>query len=306
MREGYDIIGNKVVRSQSNQPLIELFLRPTADEKLVLLKDFRLDETTIESFCDCDSFSWVEVDPTETHILFRMPRNHDPNDPFSLEVASVGLLIRQNKLVVVADTSHLFTGRMFMKASSPMDVALRLIYRAVNHFNDHLKGIDRITDELQEGINRSMENKVLLQMFQLQKSLVYYLNSVNSNAAVLEKLRLTASKTKMSVDEIELLDDLIIENAQCLRKSEIHSNILASLMDARASIVSNNLNILMNQLNIITIAIMVPTFVVSAFSMNVKVPLEDHPFAFVGIMGVAIFSALAFLLLWRRKTKWRL
>jgi magnesium transporter len=74
-------------------------------------------------------------------------------------------------------------------------------------------------------------------------------------------------------------------------------------MDARASIVSNNLNVLMKTLNIITIGIMVPTFVVSAFSMNVDIPLEHHPWAFAIIMGLAILSVITFLLFWRYK-KW--
>ena len=102
-------------------------------------------------------------------------------------------------------------------------------------------------------------------------------------------------------DEIELLDDIIVDNNQCAKQAEIYSNILASLMDARASIVSNNLNILIKFLNIITIGIMVPTFVVSAFSMNVGIPLSGHPFAFWIIMGLALVSVLGFMLFWRHK-----
>ena len=32
---------------------------------------------------------------------------------------------------------------------------------------------------------------------------------------------------------MELLDDILIENAQCLKLAEIYSNILTGLMDAR-------------------------------------------------------------------------
>jgi magnesium transporter len=74
-------------------------------------------------------------------------------------------------------------------------------------------------------------------------------------------------------------------------------------MDARASIVNNNLKQLIKYLNILTIAIMVPTFVVSAFSMNVKIPFEDHPLAFYIVMGLALVSVLGFLWVWQRK-KW--
>ena len=83
----------------------------------------------------------------------------------------------------------------------------------------------------------------------------------------------------------------------------MYSNILASLMDARASIVSNNLNVLMKTLNIITISIMVPTLVVSIFSMNVKIPMAHHPFAFLGIMGLSAVAMSAFLVFWKYR-KW--
>jgi magnesium transporter len=160
-----------------------------------------------------------------------------------------------------------------------------------------------ITDSLEDKISSSMENKYLLNLFTLEKSLVYYLNAINSNSMLIEKLKTNAAKIGFSPEGLEFLDDIIIENSQCYRQAEIYSNILASMMDARASIVSNNLNVLMKTLNIITIGIMVPTFVVSAFSMNVGIPLSWHPAAFWMVMGLALVSVVAFMLFWRFK-KW--
>lgn len=96
---------------------------------------------------------------------------------------------------------------------------------------------------------------------------------------------------------------MIIENGQCYEQAEIYSNILASMMDARVSIVSNNLNWLMKTLNIITIAIMLPTLVVSIFSMNVEFPGKTHPWAFWIILALASVSVVAVRLVWRWK-KW--
>ena len=105
--------------------------------------------------------------------------------------------------------------------------------------------------------------------------------------------------------ERELLDDIQIENTQCLRQAEIYSNILAGMMDARASIVSNNLNSLMKTLNVVTVGIMVPTFVVSAFSMNVPLPmgLQKTSLSFWLILGLASLSVGGFMWVWKAK-KW--
>jgi magnesium transporter len=93
-------------------------------------------------------------------------------------------------------------------------------------------------------------------MFTLGKSLVYYLNATNSNANVVGKLRNSGGKWGLTADDMELLDDLIIESQQCAKQAEIHSNVLAGLMDARASIVNNNLNIWIKQLTLISIVFM--------------------------------------------------
>jgi len=120
---------------------------------------------------------------------------------------------------------------------------------------------------------------------------------------VIEKIKHNAGKIGFGPDSIELLDDILVENTQCFKQAEIYSNILTGLMDARGTIVGNNLNVLMKTLNIITVAIMVPTFVVSAFSMNVKIPLAKLPFAFWMILGLAAVSVVAFMIFWKLK-KW--
>jgi magnesium transporter len=160
-----------------------------------------------------------------------------------------------------------------------------------------------ISDEIEQKVNESMENKYLLHMFTLEKSLVYYLNAVNSNAMVIEKLRNASSRIGFSSENLEFLEDILIENNQCMKQTEIYSNIISSMMDARASIVNNNLNALMKTLNILTISIMVPTFVVSAFSMNVGIPYKDNPFAFFIILALSGIALAGFLLFFRYK-KW--
>ena len=163
--------------------------------------------------------------------------------------------------------------------------------------------INAVSDALEEQINASMQNKYLLNLFSLEKSLVYYLNAINSNGKLIERLKNSAAKLGLTTETVEFIDDMTIENSQCYEQAEIYSNILASMMDARVSIVSNNLNWLMKTLTIITIAIMLPTLVVSIFSMNVEFPLKNHPWAFWLILLMALGSVLVVRLVWRWK-KW--
>jgi magnesium transporter len=159
-----------------------------------------------------------------------------------------------------------------------------------------------LSGSIEQLISTSMENKYLLNLFTLEKSLVYYFNAINSNGVLIERLKNNAAKIGFSQENIEFLDDLTIENNQCREQANIYSQVLSSLMDARASIIANNLNIRIKMLTILTIAIMVPTFVVSYFSMNVKMPLNaNHPTTFWIITALAALPTLTFVFLWWKK-----
>jgi magnesium transporter len=306
MMKQYTIVERKLVETPDNHCPIVAYIGPDDAEKRHLIDVLKLDEHTLASALDPDELARLEFEPEHAAIIFKRPRNYSSAEQFLFKVSSAGAFLFKDRIVLVAgDDANLFDGVQIIKPPTPGYIILRLISRSIIHFREHLKAIGMISDELQGEINRAMENKHLLNLFTLQKSLVYYVNSLNSNGAVLDRMKSSAAKIGFSTEEMELLDDIIIENGQCFKQAEISSNILAGLMDARASIVSNNLNVLMKTLNIITITIMVPTLVVSIFSMNVGLPLpqerENWPFWFV--MGLALVSSLAFLVYWWKR-KW--
>jgi len=304
MKTCYSIVLNRVVPSELEQSQILVFTNPDENEKKYLIEELKIDEHTLASALDPDELSRLEFEPDHTAIIFKRPRNYSGKDKLLFKVGSCGVFLFKNRLVLVqTEDLPLFEGKQFANVQSLTETVLKLLYRSIFHFLEHLKVITMITDELERKINKAMENKYLLNLFTLEKSLVYYLNSINSNGGLIEKLKNNSTKLGLTTGEIELLDDLIIENNQCYRQSEIHSNILASLMDARASIVGNNLNVLMKTLNLITISIMVPTLVVSIFSMNVPIPGQELRHSFWLIMALAIGSVATMMLIWKRK-KW--
>jgi magnesium transporter len=304
VHKSYRIADRKLELTDQGTGSIWVYISPDDKEKRFLIDEMKLDEHTLNSALDPDELSRLEFEPEHMATIFKRPKNYSGEDKFLFKSASSGAFLFKDKLILVlAEDIPLFEGVQFARVFSPAHLLLKLIYSSIFHFIEHLKIISAISDDLQTKINTAMENRHLYNLFALEKSLVYYLNSINSNGALIDKLRLNAAKIGFTTEEIELLDDIYIENSQCYKQAEIYSNILAGLMDARASIVSNNLNVLMKNLNLITILIMVPTFVVSAFSMNVKIPIQEHPFAFWIILGLAFLSVLGFIMIWRNR-KW--
>jgi len=304
MLRHYEIVNNKIEETADEKSPILMSVNPDEKEKRFLIDTYSLDEHTLNSALDPDEPARLECEPNHIAIVFKRPKNYSGDDQLLFKATTVGVFFFGEFLIVVTgEDTNLFEGKPFSKVSSPREVLLKLIYRSIFHFLEHLKIINLLSDEVEQKINRAMENRFLINLFTLQKSLVYYQNAINSNGVLIEKVRHNSARIGFTAEELELLEDIVIENNQCLRQAEVYTNILASLMDARASIVSNNLNVLMKTLNIITIAIMVPTFVVSLFSMNVKIPMATHPLAFIGIIGLSTIAMLVFLALWKYR-KW--
>jgi magnesium transporter len=133
---------------------------------------------------------------------------------------------------------------------------------------EHLKVIKMIARDLQQKINAAMENKHLIQMFNLSESLVYYLNAINSNGAVLTRLRTHAEKVGFPASDLAFIDDLAIENSQCYKQAEIYTTVLSGLMDARGSLVNNNMNQQLKNLTLINVVFLPLNLIASIGGMS--------------------------------------
>jgi magnesium transporter len=280
-----------------------VYVKPDEAEKRYLVNELKLDEHTLASSLDPDELARLEFEPEHIAVIVKRPRNYSAEDLYLFRVSSMGLFLFKDKLVIVSgEDIQPLEGRQFQHISSLPDLLLRILFRTTLHYLEHLRIINQISDELEGKVRTAMENRHLINLFTLEKGMVYYHNAIHSNGVMIDKLKSSAAKLGFTSENLEYLDDLAVENAQCYKQAEIFSNIFASLMDARASIVSNNLNVLMKTLNLITIAIMVPTLVVSIFSMNVGIPFAQHRWGFAIIVGLAAISSAAFAVFWRLTT----
>ncbi len=306
MHKTYHLNEGKIQVQEDGQGAVHVYVNPDEGERRFLIEQLKVDEHTLASSLDPDEISRLEFEPEHMAIIFKRPKNYSEEDQFEFKVSSMGLFWFRDRLVLVLpEDSNLFEGKSFLKVASLTDLVLKLLYRTTFHYLGHLRTINMIADALEQKINKAMENRYLLNLFALEKGMVYYQNAIHSNGMVIDKLKNFAQRIGLTPENLEAMDDIVIENQQCYKQAEIYSNIFASLMDARASIVNNNLNVLIKTLNIITIAIMVPTFVVSMFSMNVKIPLSHLPHAFWLIMGISAVALAGFMLVWRIFNKQR-
>ena len=263
------VIENGKVCATTGEGSILAYIAPDAAERKELIEKHGVDPHNLESALDPDEMGRIENEPDHLAVILKRPRNYCSADNFLFRVISMGVfLFREKMIIVISDDLTLFEGKHSFQLKSLPDVLIKLIYSTIHHFNGHLKVINMLSDELENKINRSMENKHLLCMFTLEKSLVYFLNAVNSNAAQIEKLKHNAQKLGLSQENVELLDDISLDNQQCLTLVQTYSNILSGLMDAWASVINNNVNVVLKRLTAVTIAIAVPSLIAGIGGMS--------------------------------------
>jgi magnesium transporter len=298
VQRNYCIDKDRVCEAGAGDAPIMVFVNPDRDELKLLAETWLLDEHTLASALDPDEVSRLEFEPEHHAIILKRPQNYSSLDDLLFKVTSLGLFVFADKLILVmAEDIPVFEHdpKHPLKIRGLKDAVLKVLFGTIRHFLGHLRIINQISDAIEQKINTSMENKYLLNFFTLQKGLVYYLNGIGYNAALFEKLKNAAAKAGLTSEQLETLEDIIIENGQCLKQAEIYSNILAGLMDARASIVNNNLSLLIKRLTIINVVFLPLNFFagmggMSEFSMmTTGIPWWLAYPAFAIIMsGVAI------------------
>jgi magnesium transporter len=189
----------------------------------------------------------------------------------------MGLFLYENRLLIIAtDDLQPDESPQTLPVRTPQDAMLAIMHQSVHHYMEHLRVIKTIARELQEKINQSMENRHLIQMFNLSESLVYYLNAVDSNSAVLTRLHGHAKEVGFNTEVIAFIDDLAIESNQCYKQAEIYSTILSGLMDARGNIVNNNMNVLLKNLTVINVVFLPLNLIAGIGGMSEFSKITQH------------------------------
>jgi magnesium transporter len=271
MRANYDIIDGRLVPTEDENSKIQVFLDPNETERMYLIGELSLDEHTLASALDPDELSRIEFEPSHVAVIFKQPKHYSTDDNFLFRVASMGLYLFKDRLIAVLhdDVSIFDRGRdMSHIVGGLPELLTRLLARSVAQFLSHIRTISMLVTELEQKLATTMSNEYLLHLFKLNQSMTYYLSAISANGTLIDRLRGYSAKIGFTVEHNELLEDLSVDNSQCYKQAEIYSLILASMMDARASVVNNNLNLLMKRLTILTIIFMPMNVLAGVFGMS--------------------------------------
>lgn len=272
-------------------------IEPTKKELIDLSEELEIDLDFLEAALDEEESPRIEVENNQLFILVNIPTLEENEESREYDTLPLGIIIKEKRLITVCLKDSYILDDFRKSKVKDMDTGklnrflLQILFRMDKRYLLYLKQIDRMSNYIENKLHRSMKNKELIQLLTLEKSLVYFSTSLKANEVVLEKIQ-KSSLVKMYPEDEDFLEDVIIENKQAIEMANIYSNILSGMMDAFASVISNNLNIVMKRLTLITIILTIPTMVASFYGMNVDLPFQHSPFAFPFVMAISLVSCI--------------
>ncbi len=280
---------------------------PSATELLEISETCHIDIDHLRAPLDEEERSRIEVEDEYTLILVDIPTMEERNNKDRYVTIPLGIIVARDLIVTICleETKVLksfMDGRVrefytFKKTR----FILQILYKNATVFLQYLRIIDRKSEEIEHKLHISTKNSELIDLLELEKSLVYFTTSLRANEVVLEKM-LKIDNIKQYPEDTELLEDVIIENKQAIEMANIYSGILSGTMDAFASVISNNLNIVMKFLTTVTIVMAIPTMIASFFGMNVGgIPGRDLPFGFYAVTALTLVITFIVALIFRKK-----
>ncbi|MED9948187.1 MAG: magnesium transporter CorA family protein [Peptacetobacter hiranonis] len=262
-----------------------------------------IDIESINAALDEEERSRIEVNDNHTLILIDIPIDESDSNNSLYSTIPLGIIITEEIILTVCSeqtkilndfiVGHIKDFYTHMKSR----FLLQILHKNASYYLHYLRRINKMTTTLEKEIYDSMQNKQLIQLLELEKSLVYFSTSLKSNELVLNKMLKTSSIKKYHDDD-DLLDDVIVENRQALEMATIYGDILSRIMDAFSAIISNNQNNVMQVLTVITLIVSLPTLISGFFGMNVGgIPLAENPNGFWLISFISVIICIIITML---------
>lgn len=279
---------------------------PTPEECRAVCEEFNIPRTYMEAALDIRERPRIEGEDGISLVLARTPIRSGLEKDVAFNTCPVAVIPAAEAVVTVCLKEGVVKKLLLKRLKGAgkhraMRLVLSLQFRISTTFIEYLEEMDEIVEGIEQTLHESMQNKELLRIMHLEKSLIYFLPALKGNQSVVEKLR--SMPAAQSPDCAALIDDVLVENKQATDTADIFSQVMGSISDAFGAVVSNNLNKVMKVLTGLTIVFMVPSIIGALYGMNVALPWQESPFAFAALcalcLGISLFVTYAL-----RKLNW--
>ena len=247
---------------------------PTMEESQEIAEYFDMDIVDVRAALDEEESSRIELEDGYTLILVDIPATEIRHEAKNYTTIPLGILLTQECIVTVCTEEtpilqHFIQRRVReFSTKKKMRFVYQILFRTSAMYQSTLRIIDKKRTEIEENVGDKTEDQDLIQLHELESTLVYFATSLRANSVVLERLS-RYKRLEQYPEDTELLDDVIIENQQAIDMTSIYRYIINCTRELLSSLIHNRLNNVMKYLTSITIVMAIPTIISGIYGMNV-------------------------------------
>ena len=277
---------------------------PSEDELNTVAATLNVESSFLRAALDEEETSRIDTEEGQTLIIIDTPAV-EKDDAVVYSTLPMGIIVTDKHIITVClkETSVVrdFQDGLIKGVRTQQRTAfiLNILLVVAKRYLQYLKQIDKIYNYMERQLYKSQRNKELIQLLDLEKSLVYFNTSLKANEVTLEKI-LRGRIITLYEEDHDLLEDVLIEVRQAIEMANIYSSIISGMMDAFASVISNNLNVIMKVLTSITILLTIPNIIFGFYGMNITGGLPIDQFWWVPLVIALVLIAIVAVILKRR------
>lgn len=278
---------------------------PTNDEIEKVVTKTLVDKDLITTMLDIEELPRVERSGNATLVVVDTPYLDEDHQYTTIPL---GIIITDNNYVITVSPKKTTILNAFkqdkikdFRTAKKTRFLIQILLHTAASYLRILKQVNRDIEVKEEELKKSTKNKDLIDMLELEKTLVYFFTSLKENDNVLSKLS-KGNILPLYENDVELLDDAIIEYKQAMEMANIYKDILLSIKDTYSTIVSNNLNVAMKFLAAATIVLSIPTMISSFLGMNIDLgEITKMDNAFPVVISISLVTSLIVAYLLKKK-----
>ncbi len=286
-----------------DEPLLIEIIGIRPNDLAMLSKRFEIDLEDLQDVQDLDERPRLQIEDKFTMIVLRVPVDIRKEDR-EYSTSPIGIFTNGKDIIVIQNDVVPIRKKRLRERIHYSTTVADIIYRwfeIVNHsFETTLDLVEAAINETEEVLMSEIYPSQLVWFFQLSSDAIFMETSLKANMKVLRRLKRYNVVGRLILD-VDRLEELEVDLQQQVELSAIYRDLIANAMNAYDSMVSHNLNKVIKTLTSISLLVSVPTLIASVYGMNVGLPLENDPLAFVLIMIASLFITLPLLLFLRTK-----
>lgn len=238
-----------------------------------LISGFSIEPDFFRAAMDEEESSHLDHEDENTLVVIDIPVVEKEGRNISYSTMPLGIIITEQNVITVSIKDNPVVGEFAqglvrgVQTNLKTRFMLHIMLRVATRFLQYLKQIDKISNYVETELRRSMRNAELLQLLDIEKSLVYFSSSLKGNQITLEKI-MRGRVIKLYDEDQDLLEDVLIEVKQAIDMSSIYLSIVSGTMGASSSVISNNLNTAMKKLMSAVLLVSIPLVIFALFGMN--------------------------------------